>query len=29
VAAELDAEVGELTVPEPLTAPAEQQSSSR
>jgi transposase len=29
VAAELDAEVGELTVPEPLTAPAEEQSSSR
>jgi transposase len=29
VAAELDAEVGELTVPEPLTAPAEEQSSPR
>jgi transposase len=29
VAAELDAEVGELTVPEPLTAPAEQQSPPR
>ncbi|MFB1485400.1 IS66 family transposase [Corallococcus sp. RDP092CA] len=29
VAAELDAEVGELTIPEPLTAPAEAQSPSR
>lgn len=29
VAAELAAEVGELTVPEPLTAPAEEQSSPR
>jgi transposase len=29
VAVELDAEVGELTVPEPLTAPAEQQSPPR
>jgi hypothetical protein len=29
VAAELDAEVGELTVPEPLAPPAEEQSSPR
>ncbi|SEM84065.1 hypothetical protein SAMN05444354_12434 [Stigmatella aurantiaca] len=29
VAAELDAEVGELTIPEPLAAPAEEQSSLR
>jgi transposase len=29
VAVELDAEVGELTVPEPLTSPAEQQSPPR
>ncbi|SEM43196.1 hypothetical protein SAMN05444354_116175 [Stigmatella aurantiaca] len=29
VAAELDAEVGELTLPEPLAAPAEEQSSPR
>ncbi len=29
VAAELDAEVGELTVPQPLAAPAEEQSSPR
>lgn len=29
VAAELDAEVGQLTVPQPLAAPAEEQSSPR
>jgi hypothetical protein len=29
VAAELDAEMGELSVPEPLAAPAEKQSPPR